>query len=265
MTAPARLIGSLTSWARFLVGFLLLWGLLAAASAADSTGRWRLLILGLVIGAAALVESILYGTPPRRSLRALGLGRPGGRSLATATATGALVLLVFPLASAVTGLPIGLRFDWLWALITTFAFNGVAEELVWRGYAFRRLREGRPFWAAVWCTMPLIAITHVPIALRSGPVIGLGAMLVAAVTSLPLSYLFETGRSTVWAPAVVHTAIDSFKLFAIPPAATTTFSLLLIVVSLIVPLLCLAVPRRLLMADTKAAPAEPSASARQEA
>jgi hypothetical protein len=47
----------------------------------------------------------------------------------------------------------------------------------------------------------------------------------------------------------VHTAIDSFKLFVIPPTATTTFSLLLIVVSLFVPLLSLAVPRRLLTAD----------------
>jgi hypothetical protein len=34
----------------------------------------------------------------------------------------------------------------------------------------------------------------------------------------------------------VHTAIDSFKLVTLPDAATTTFSLLLIGVSLIVPL-----------------------------
>src|SRR3954469_13435439 len=33
----------------------------------------------------------------------------------------------------------------------------------YRGYAFRRLRDGGPFWTAVWCTMPLIAATHVPI------------------------------------------------------------------------------------------------------
>ena len=94
--------------------------------------------------------------------------------------------------------------------------------------------------------MPLIAVTHVPIAVASGAVIGLGAMAVAATTAVPLAYLFETGRGTLWAPAIVHTAIDSFKLVVIPAAALTTFSLLLVAVSLLVPLLALAVPRRVL-------------------
>jgi len=40
--------------------------------------------------------------------------------------------------------------------------------------------------------------------------------------------------------------IDSFKLVVIPVAALTTFSLLLVAVSLLVPLLALAVPRRVL-------------------
>jgi hypothetical protein len=189
-----------TAWPRFLVGFLVLWGLLSVASAADSTGRWRLAILGLVILGAAVVEKVLYGTSPRRSLRALGLGRPGAWSLAIGSATAMLLLLVFPLASAVTGLPIRLRSDWLWVLIATSSDR------------------------------------HRSDACRGGD-----------VYAHELSV--ETGRSTIWAPAVVHTAIDSFKLFVIPPTATTTFSLLLIVVSLFVPLLSLAVPRRLLTAD----------------
>jgi hypothetical protein len=92
--------------------------------------------------------------------------------------------------------------------------------------------------------MPLIAATHVPIVITMGPVIGCGAMLVAAVTSISFSYLYETGRGTIWAPAIVHTAIDTFKIFVIPAAGTTTISLLLILLSLTVPLLALAVPRR---------------------
>ena len=94
--------------------------------------------------------------------------------------------------------------------------------------------------------MPLIAVTHIPIILSAGPIVGVGAMLVAAVTSIPFAYLYETGRGTIWAPAILHTAIDSFKLFVIPTAATMTFSLLLIVVSLLVPLLVFMVRRRAL-------------------
>jgi hypothetical protein len=45
---------------------------------------------------------------------------------------------------------------------------------------------------------------------------------------------------------LVHTAIDTFKLVLIPAAALPTFSLLIIVVSLTVPLLAFAVPRNVL-------------------
>jgi len=62
-----------------------------------------------------------------------------------------------------------------------------------------------------------------------------------AVTSVPFAHLYETGHRTVWAPAVLHTAIDAFKLFAVPAAAATTLSLLLVAVSLVVPLLALTV------------------------
>jgi hypothetical protein len=69
--------------------------------------------------------------------------------------------------------------------------------------------------------------------------VGLAAMLVAAVTSLPLAHLFELGRSTVWAAAVLHTGIDSFKVVDIPDDARLTFSLALAGVSLTVPLIVL--------------------------
>jgi hypothetical protein len=81
-------------------------------------------------------------------------------------------------------------------------------------------------------------------------VVGIAALTVAAATSVPLAYLFDTGRSTIWAPAVVHTAIDSFKLVVVPAAAATTFSLLLSAVSIVIPLLVLAVPRRVLGAPS---------------
>jgi membrane protease YdiL (CAAX protease family) len=234
-------------WLRFLAGFAVLYGVLAGLAEFDATGRFGLVILGGVLGTAAAVEWVLDGTRPAESVRRLGLGRPGGRALLVAIVVSALVLLTYPLAAAIIDAAVVLRPGWPWLLIGIFAFHGVAEELVWRGYAFRRLRAGRSFGCAVAWTMPLLVATHVPVLVSSGPAVGGAAMLVAAVTTVPLAYLFETGRGTVWAPAVVHTAIDSFKLVVLPAAAVTTFSLTLAGVGLVVPLLALAVPRRVLV------------------
>jgi hypothetical protein len=69
-------------------------------------------------------------------------------------------------------------------------------------------------------------------------------MLVAAITSLPLAHLFELGRNTIWAPAVLHTAIDSFKFVTIPDDARQALSLTLAAASLTIPLVALAVRGR---------------------
>jgi membrane protease YdiL (CAAX protease family) len=246
-------------WLRFLTGFAVLYGVLAGLAAFDATGRFGLVVLGGVLGAAVAVEWVLDGTRPAEAVRTLGLGRPGGRALLVAVVVSGLLLLAHPLAAAITGAAIELRPGWPWLLIGIFAFHGVAEELVWRGFAFRRLRAGRSFGSAVAWTMPLLAATHVPVVVSSGPAVGGAAMLVAAVTTVPLAYLYETGRGTVWAPALVHTAIDSFKLVLVP-AAVLTFSLTLAAVALVVPLLALAVPRRMLVdrpADGAPVPATP--------
>jgi membrane protease YdiL (CAAX protease family) len=243
---------------RFLLGFGVLYGVLAGLAEIDATGRFGLAILAAVLAAAVAVERLLDGTGPAQSVPRLGLGRPGWGALLLALLLSALVQLVYPLVAAITGAAPALRPDWPWLLVGIFAFHGVAEELVWRGYAYRRLRAGRSFSSAVGWTMPLIAATHIPVVASSGPAVGAAAMIVAAVTTLPLAYLYETGRSTIWAPAVVHTAIDSFKLVVIPAAAVTTFSLVLAAISIAVPLLALAVPRHVLDRQMTAPPARPA-------
>ena len=84
-----------------------------------------------------------------------------------------------------------------------------------------------------------------------GTWVAFGLFLAAA--HVHLACLYETGRGTVWTPALVHTAIDSFTLVAVPSAVQTTFSLTLAAVALVVPLLALAVPRCVL-ADDDASP-----------
>ena len=241
--APTAPIRSTAGWARFLLGFAVLLGVLMGTSAPDATGRFGLAVLAAVLLTGVAVERVLYRGGVREALQRLGFGRPGGRALLAAAVTGTLVLLVYPVTGAVTGTMPALRPDWSWLLIGVFAFNGVAEELVWRGYAYRRLRAGRSFGRAVAGTMPLVALAHVPIVITSGITIGTAALAVAFITSVPLGYLFDAGRSTIWAAAILHTAIDTFKVFDVPAAAVPTFSLLLSAFSIVIPLLVLVVPR----------------------
>jgi membrane protease YdiL (CAAX protease family) len=227
-----------------LSGFLILWVVLAGTSAFDPTARGGPAILAAVVLGSIAVSTVLYRSSMREAIRGLGLGRPDGRSLAVAAVISFLIVLVFPLTMLLSGTVIPLAHDWPWALIGILTLHGLAEEMVWRGYAFRRLAEGRPFWTAVWWTMPLIAATHVPIVVTSGPVIGAGAMIVAAVTSIAFSRLYVMGGGTLWAPGLVHAAVDSFKVVVLPAAALAIYPYLIIGFSIFVPLLVLLVPRR---------------------
>jgi len=167
---------------------------------------------------------------------------------------------VYPLVGVITGAALTLKPGWPWLVLGIFAFHGLAEELVWRGYAFGRLRRGRSFGAAVVATIPLVAATHLPVIVTSGLTVGVAAMLVAAITSLPLAHLFERGRNTIWAPAVVHTGIDTFKLVTIPDGARQVFSLTLAAISLAVPLLALAYRARPRPNPTATPTRQPSAN-----
>ena len=87
----------------------------------------------------------------------------------------------------------------------------------------------------------------------SGHAVGRAATVVAAATAVPFAHLclWEMGRRTIWAPAPLHTTIDTFKLVVLPPGATVTFSLVLAAVSATVPFLVLAVPRTRPLAETR--------------
>ena len=223
---------------RFLLGFFLIWGVLYAAGAAQGGGvRYGLIALLVTAAAAALWEHLAFATPARALLATLGFASPTLRSLIAGAAVSAAVLAFYPAYVLVSGTDLPLRSDWAWLAVGLFAYHGLAEELVWRGYAFRRLREGRSFAGAIRVTIPLIALTHVPIIITSGPAVGLFAIAVAAVTCIPFGYLWERGGHTIWAAAMLHASIDAFKLVETPTgSAGVTFSIALALVSLLVPL-----------------------------
>ncbi len=193
--------------------------------------------LAAVVAAATVLvlgQVIVFRTPPQAAPRAFGLGRPVPRAVLVAVLVGGLVVATYLSGAAALDIRLQLRPQWQLVALGALLFHGLAEELVWRGFVFGRLRDRWSFWRSVAASMPLIALTHVPILLSSGPLIGGLALTSAAVTCLPLAYLWERGGRTVWAPAILHGLIGCWQVFerTYPPA----FSLVVLFASIVVPL-----------------------------
>jgi len=223
-------------WAGFVVGFALIWATLQLTSSPVPFLLHSAAACVATAVCAVVVVRVLWRVPARSAPLAVGLGRPAPPGLVVAAAVVVLCVAGYLLFTPLTGRTLGTPPGWLGLLLGVFLFNGVAEELAWRGYVFGALREGRTFWRAVLLSMPLLALTHVPIVLSSGLLVGIVAMVVAAVTTLPFAYLYELGGRTIWAPALVHAAIDTFRALAVAPADTVVFSLYVSAIALVVPL-----------------------------
>lgn len=188
--------------------------------------------------AAAIVgtgERLARGGPLRLVTRRLGLARPRPRALVAAGIVGGAILAAYLAGAALLGVDLEVRANWPTVLAGALLFHGLAEELVWRGFAFGFLRRRHPFWRAIAWSVPLIALTHVPIMVTTGIAIGAVAVLTAAVTCLPFAYLWERSGRTVWAPAIVHAGVGTWQLFE-RSSYGPSFHVLILAVSILVPL-----------------------------
>ena len=218
----------------FAVTFLAAWFTLDRLATAPPTPAASLGALAACAAVLGVGMAVAMGEPPARIARRLGLGRPAPRSVLAAAVVGAAVFVTYLVGAAVGHVPLELRSNWPAVLVGALIFNGVAEELVWRGFVFGFLRRRFPFPTALLLSMPLIALTHVPIILGNGWVVGGLAVATAAVTCVPLSYLWERGGRTIWASAVLHGLIDTWQLFERTYPAG--FSIVLLAASILLPL-----------------------------
>ena len=91
--------------------------------------------------------------------------------------------------------------------------GGVAEEVVFRGFLFRRFREGRSFWRAAWlAAIPFVAV-HALLFLSLEFWVALASLLLALSISFPFVLLFDRSGRSIWPSALVHAVIQgSIKL-----------------------------------------------------
>ena len=263
MTLGARGSGG-RGWTRLLLGLALVFALFhfAAAALGSDRGQAGVVVGALVVAATLAAERMLFGVPVAVAAREVGLGRPSGRSLLVAAVVCVLLLLVFPTMAALDGARLVLDPRWAALLPGLFAQAGIAEETLFRGYLFRRVRAGRTFWRAVaLATLPFVAVHLVLFATMPWP-IALAAVLLSAIVGAPLAHLFELGGGTIWAPALLHFTIQgAIKLVSLEPPVAG-LPVIWMAASAVLPFLVFVVKRREPLAtSTRAHDAPPSSTA----
>jgi membrane protease YdiL (CAAX protease family) len=230
----------------FLVIFAVFEGTGFALAGAPTTVR-LLTVSAVVICTVLVVQHLLTGDRGRSLIRSVGLRRSDRRTLVTALVVAAVLVACYPLLAAVTGA----RFGWPvapLAILGVYAQNGVAEEMLMRGFLYRHLRRGRGAGRAVLLVVVIHAAAHALLI----PVVGFGvaaaAMAVAALLALPYAVFFDRSGGSIWPVAVLHGTADTVML-VVPSSGTEhagTLQALLIWFALIalVPYAVFLVPHR---------------------
>jgi len=198
--------GNKKGLAATFLGFAILWLALhhMASGLGSLRGEYGIVICLAVLALAIAFETATASGSPRETLRALGLSTPRGGTLVLALIFCVALLCFIPLYSHATGVSFSLRPDAALLAIGIFAQGGIAEEIVFRGFLFRRLRERRSFWrAASIATIPFVAV-HALLFLTLEPVVAAAALLVSLSMSFPLAWLFERSGNSIWTCALVH-------------------------------------------------------------
>ena len=211
------------TWLKLLAGtaavFALFHGL--AQGLGSDRGQAGIAVATAVVAALVAVECAVFRQTPADALRTLGFGRPTAAGILTALGVCVLLLAVLPIHAVVSGVPLASYPGWLWLLPGLFAQAGIAEEALFRGFLFGRLRHGRTFWrAAMLAAIPFLLVHLVLFATMPWPV-ALASVLLSTIISFPLARLFELGGGTVWAPALLHFTVQgAIKVVEIPTGST---------------------------------------------
>jgi len=222
-----------------LIGFAVVFGVLQGVATWTNSllGEAGLVVAAATVGSAVLVERVLFGRVPLAALLDLGLGRPRAAAVGVAIAIGLILVGCLLLIVRLLGVQVAPRDGWPWLALGLFAQNGVAEELLFRGFLFRHLRAGRTFWRAAHLSLIGFVGAHLTMLATNDLPIVVASLLLAVATTYPLAWLFERGGNTLWAPALVHAATHTIKLVVYQTEPAVVLALIWIVACAVVPVL----------------------------
>jgi membrane protease YdiL (CAAX protease family) len=170
-----------------------------------------------IIALPVLLEMYLYKKDMSQALSDIGLTRFSWTGIGISAISLLPLLLFFPLFALLTSTPLTLQPSWQWLILNVLLVNGLAEEIMMRGFVFRHLREGRPFWRAATLSTVYFAAYHLVLIFTAGPLIGTIAVVTAIPAGFLTAYVYERGNNTIWGPAVLHTLYNGPAfVFALP-------------------------------------------------
>jgi membrane protease YdiL (CAAX protease family) len=171
-----------------------------------------------VIALPVLLEMHLYGKNLSQALSDIGLTRFSWGGIRIAALYLLPLLLFFPLFALLTNTPLSAQTNWPWLILNVLLVNGLAEEIMMRGFVFRHLREGRGFWRAAALSTVYFAAYHVVLIFTAGPLIGIIAVVIAIPAGFLTAYIFERGSNTIWGPGLYHALYNTPALLLVFPA-----------------------------------------------
>jgi len=240
-------VQSWLDWARFLVGFLVVFALFqwSATRMGSDRGQAGLIVGAIVVTAALVFERVWFMPTIGAAARSLGLSVPRGAALVVAAVVSAGLLVVVPAYAALTGMHWRIRQDAIALVPGLFAQGGIAEEILFRGYLFGHLRKGRSFWrAAVLSMLPFVAV-HMFMFLQLPWAVALAGLLLSVVIAFPMAHLFELGGHTIWPPALLHFVVQgTLKVVDLSGEGAASFPLVWIAASAVIPLAVFLLPNR---------------------
>lgn len=197
-----------------LIGFAALYAVLNAVATVTRSnyGEGGALVFGAVLCTLLLIQGLLFREKPAEALQEAGFVRPNASGLAAGMIVTLLLLIVLVILGLNLSVQLTLREGWPVLMLGLALQGGISEEVVFRGFLFRKLRTGRTFWSAAWIAMIPFVLAHLYLFVTMEPMVATAATLVAVSTSFPLSRLFEMSGNSIWPPALVHFATHLVKL-----------------------------------------------------
>ena len=167
-----------------------------------------------------VLEMILYKKGLSQALSDIGLTRFSWTGIRLAAVFLLPLIVFYPLFSLLTNTPLVARPTWPWLILNVLLVNGLAEETMMRGFVFRHLREGRPFWRAAALSTVYFAGYHTVLILSAGPMIGIFAIALAIPTGFVTAYIYERGNNTIWGTALLHVVYNGLAIVFVLPTDT---------------------------------------------